>query len=398
MNKDNKVSEVSRSLESGKQNSLGFFEGTLRCWAKDGGIYFPDLDLSLSKSTSMVQDVPLTGKKSNGSKSKKSKIHLESDATPIDPAIDGTDDLPKGVMKTRTVNGSKKPNGRKVTTLLLSNKDFRDADDKLMEEDEQDQQHAQKKSISKAKPQEETRIKEVDCKVWSKEELEAYHKWQDKNCISLTTEEQCKQLLETFKSQDYCIPIYYKGKNWVSQDAKEVIHQYAILSMKNQKISVSFRINNQPYNNATSAIRHINDLAGTKENEKIQGYLLFKVYVNKKFVLLQEIIPWEFRSKGRFSIESTRNKRTLEGNIKKKPGVLDLGDPEETSSSAFSSSPEAQKSDDDGEEQEDLTAQPEDKTTCINPVSTIDKVQKTVCSKSMEDSDLDTMFFGETVS
>lgn len=400
MSNDKKIYDFSRSLETGKRNALGFHESTLRCWVKDGSLYLPDLDLSLTEQTLINQKLSSQGKKGPGSKTiKKSKSQTDIETGFIEKtdASDEVDDLPPGTMKTRTVNSTRKGN-RKVTTLFLASKE------KVEDEDEV----SEKRSGGKPKPQEETSIKEVRCKVWNKEELEAYHKWQDKNCISLTTEQQCKDLLETFKSQGYLIPIYYKGKNWLSKDDRKVIHQYAVLSMKKGKISVTFRINNQPYNNATQAIRHLNDLAGTKENEKIQGYLLFKVYVGKKFVLLQEIIPWEFRSKGRFSIESTRNKRassspsppteklnTSSGSSKKqKLDTLDLGESDEIIESPVPVTEES-------EEEEDQESEAEEESTIEDTVVSISEItekvpQKTVSSKALDESDLDTMFSSKT--
>ena len=70
-----------------------------------------------------------------------------------------------------------------------------------------------------------------------------------------------------------------------------------LLILKKDKISVAFHINKQKFSNAAQAVRHLGELSGHKENDKIQAYSLFKVYVDGQFVALQEIIPWEFRLK-----------------------------------------------------------------------------------------------------
>ena len=187
---------------------------------------------------------------------------------------------------------------------------FEDEDQDSLDSSQMGDRYHEKKKIRT-----EPIIIEVKAKVWTKDELKVFHDWKcgenktNKTCFSTVSIEQCETLIKSFKPYGNKIPLYYRARNWLSKPGDELIQQWAEPILKNGKISVVFHINKQKFTNATQAAKHLGILSGSGDKDKIQAYSLFKVYVDGQFVALQEILPWEFRLKSRFSIENTRAKK-----------------------------------------------------------------------------------------
>jgi len=404
---EKKIADFFRVLESKPANALGFHEAKLNCWMKDGALYISELDISFPKkrlleftSSNVINSKKIAQPRSSSKKPKTViPTNVQEEKVSSTEKPNNTDEvelLPNGSMKTRAVDNSTPKVSKKVNTLLLGSKE--DQKQEIIQPTNNELNDSLLNDSSKSI--DENAIKEVKCRVWDKKELEKYHRWEGEKCRSIATRQHCLDLLETFRPYNYMIPIYYKGKVWFSKDDGRVINQYAVLSMKNEKISVSFQINNQPYKNATQTIRHLNDLAGTKENEKIQGYLLFQVYVGKKFVLLQEVLPWEFRLKSRYSIENTRSKKAAREalSVKSKSNILDLGEispSEEVSSSPFEEDVDNEDKNGENQEVEEVPEEENDQSLVEKEAETT-QTQETVSSKALDDNDLSSILSSDT--